>query len=71
MARREIGEVRAVFGQGDLRERDHLEDQDVYGRIILKWVFKKLDVGMDWIVLAQYAGTWWTLVNAVMSFRVP
>ena len=34
-------------------ERDHVEGLDVVGRIILKWIFKKLDVGMDWIDLAQ------------------
>jgi hypothetical protein len=30
---------------GTLRERDHLEDIDLDGRIILKWIFKKWDGG--------------------------
>jgi hypothetical protein len=30
---------------GNLRERDHLEDQGIDGRIILKWIFKKWDWG--------------------------
>jgi hypothetical protein len=29
---------------GNLRERDHLEDPDVNGRIILRWIFRKWDV---------------------------
>jgi hypothetical protein len=33
---------------GNLRERDHLEDQGVDGRIILRWIFRKWDVGI-WI----------------------
>jgi hypothetical protein len=28
---------------GGLRERDHLEDLDIKGRILLKWNFKKWD----------------------------
>jgi len=32
------------FCWGDLRERVHLEDPGVVGRIILRWVFRKWDV---------------------------
>jgi hypothetical protein len=38
---------------GSLRERDHIEDLGVDGRIILKWIFKKWDGGMDCVDLAQ------------------
>jgi hypothetical protein len=31
---------------GDLRERDHLGDPDVEGRIILRWIFRKWVVGV-------------------------
>jgi len=31
---------------GNLRERDHLENIGVDGRIILRWIFRKWDVGV-------------------------
>jgi len=36
-----------------VRERDQLEDTGLDGRIVLKWIFRKLVGGMDWIDLAQ------------------
>jgi hypothetical protein len=42
-----------VFWLENLRERYHLEDLRVDGRVILKLIFEKWNLGMDWIDLAQ------------------
>jgi hypothetical protein len=68
-----MGEGRGAYRiwWGVLREGGHLEDPSVDGRIILKWIFKKWDGGMDWIDMALDWDTSRTVVNAVMNLRVP
>ena len=36
-----------------MKEREHLGDPGVDGRIIFRWNFRKWDGDMDWIDLAQ------------------
>jgi len=48
-----------------------LEGQVVDGRIILKWIFKKWDGGMDQIYLAQDRVRWWGLANTKWNLGVP
>jgi len=38
------GEAYTEFWCGSLNEKEHLEDPGVDGRIILRWIFRKLDV---------------------------
>ena len=63
------GEVHTGFWWGKLRERDHLEDPGIGGRIILRWIFRKWNGGgMDWIGLAQDRVRWRAVAKAVMTF---
>ena len=59
-----IRESYTPFWWENLKERDHLEDSSIDGRIILIWIYRKLDGGM-----AQYRDRWWGLVNAAMNLR--
>jgi len=49
-----MGERRCEFRffVGKPEEKDHLEDKGVDGRIILRWIFRKWDVGI-------WAGSIW------------
>ena len=44
------GEVCSGFWWGNLRKRDHWGDPDVDGKLILRWIFRKLEgvVGNGW-----------------------
>jgi hypothetical protein len=39
------GEAYTGFWWGNLRVRDHLGDPGLDGRIILRWIFRKRDMG--------------------------
>jgi hypothetical protein len=64
-------EVYTGFWRGNLMERDHLEESDVDGRILLRWIFRKWDGDIDWIDLARVRDRWLALVNAVKGLRDP
>jgi hypothetical protein len=48
----------------------HLEDPDIDGRIILKWMRNWMG-RMDWIDGTQNRDRWWTVVNAVVNLQLP
>jgi hypothetical protein len=64
------GDVHKEFWWENLKERDHLKDPGVDEMIILRWIFRKWDRGMDWVDLAQDRYMWRALVNAVMNLQV-
>ena len=53
------------------KEREHMGDPDVEGKIILRWIFRKWDVelwtGSGWLSIGKGGG----YVNVVMNLWVP
>jgi hypothetical protein len=65
------GEASTGFRWGNLRERDHWGEPGVDGKIILKWIFRKWDVGvLRGIKLVQDKDRWQELVKEVMNLQV-
>ena len=52
-----------VYSFKSLREGDHWGDQDVDGRIILRWIFRKLEgvvgTGWSWLRIGTGGGHLW------------
>jgi hypothetical protein len=42
-----IAETYTGFWWGNLRERDHLKDAGVDGKLLLRWIFRKWGPGLD------------------------
>jgi hypothetical protein len=67
-----MGEGRNVYRVSweSLKEKDHLKDQGVDGRMGSKWTFGRLVGGrVEWIHLAEDRDHW-AVVGAVMNLRV-
>jgi len=66
------GELYTGFWWGNQKERGHMELSGVDGRIILRWIFRKWDLGVwTWVDLAVNMDTWRARANAIINFRVP
>lgn len=59
-------ELRTEFWWENPREREHLEDLRVNGRL-LKWIFNKHSGGVEWISLVRDRDKWRALLKTVMK----
>jgi hypothetical protein len=64
------GERHTGFWWGNLKERGHVEDVGIDGRVILKWILRKWDAGMDLSCVAQARNRWPAVVKAVMNLWI-
>jgi hypothetical protein len=64
----EMSRANSTYWSESLKGRDHLEDQGIDGRIILKYILKKTGWdGVDWLHLVQDRDQWQALVDTVMN----
>jgi hypothetical protein len=52
---------------GNLMKRGNLEDIGLDGWIILNWIMKKWNGGIDWMYLAEDFDRWRILLNAIID----
>jgi hypothetical protein len=64
------GEIHARVLLRKPERKENLEALGMYGRKILKCIFKKYDGSMDWMDVAQEWDRWRALVSAVMNIWV-
>jgi hypothetical protein len=63
--------VLAGFGWGNLRERQHLEDLGVDGRIILRLYLREIGWDItDWTDLARVRDTCRAVLNTKVNFLI-
>ena len=66
--KRELGNRTDAYSK-NLKQRGHLEDEIIYGRIISKQIFMKWEE--KWTDLAQDRDNCRVLVDVKMIFRIP
>jgi hypothetical protein len=75
-----MGCARSTYGErryeyrvlvGNPEGKKLVKNPGIKGRIILKWIFRNWDEGMDSIDMAQNRDGRRPVVNAVMNFWVP
>jgi hypothetical protein len=54
------------FWWASQKEREHLKDHGVDGKMGSELILGRLAAGVDWIQLAQDRDQWWAPVNTVM-----
>jgi hypothetical protein len=51
--------------------KNHMEDLDVDGKIILKWISRIMWQSVDWIHMARVREPFFIIVNMVMNLQFP